>query len=488
MELPSIFSITLIPNSGLYNLMIPGLRVDRKNKTVEAITGTATLYINGVKADFREVQNLRPKDIEKVEYHSMPTGKYTGDAASVNYITKTYHTGGYANLEGEQQAGYLHGRYDAGAKMFHKDTDYTLFGGYNMTGYGGVVKEKKEELFLADYTVNRNRTTQNADLKNNQQYLQFKISNNTEKRNLSGLFYFVRDMAPHNDRSETLYYTGHTEKWIPSLEKITNESFKPAGSLSALFRPTGKQQLKVNLNGAYTRNKYSRIYTEEEQKSFTHAGEDLYSFDAYTQYMYQADSKNTFAISLSHYHNITSSDYTGDYNSLQKLQKGETLFFLTCIHNFGEKATLFINPGVSLLNYKLYEDESKHIWTSRLNAWLRYIINSKHWIGGGYTMGNFQPSISSLNSLDQTIDFYQIKRGNPNLNNTVIQHWHLMYEGSINMFNIQARAWYEKFENNIRPDYYLEGDKLISSFRSDDSFDTANSDLTHFGHLNPNGS
>lgn len=39
----------------LSNLMISGLRVNRKTGTVNAVTGTATMYINGVEADFREV-------------------------------------------------------------------------------------------------------------------------------------------------------------------------------------------------------------------------------------------------------------------------------------------------------------------------------------------------------------------------------------------------------------------------------------------------
>ena len=133
----------------LYNLMIPGLDVNRKDKKVTATTGEATLYINGVKADFRDVQNLRPKDIEKVEYYTLPTGKYTGDAASINYITKTYTTGGYVNMEAEQKIGYLGGNYDAAAKLSHKQTNYSFYGGYSTTGYGGIKKEKNEALFLS---------------------------------------------------------------------------------------------------------------------------------------------------------------------------------------------------------------------------------------------------------------------------------------------------------------------------------------------------
>lgn len=49
----------------LYNLMIPGVVVNRKEGAVITSRGSATLYINGVKADFHKIQNLRPKDIDK---------------------------------------------------------------------------------------------------------------------------------------------------------------------------------------------------------------------------------------------------------------------------------------------------------------------------------------------------------------------------------------------------------------------------------------
>ena len=462
----------------LYNLMIPGLTVDRKNKSVETVSGTVTLYINGVKADFREVQNLRPRDIEKVEYYSMPTGKYIGDAASVNYITKTYTTGGYVTLEGEQTIGYLRGNYDAAVKISNNNTNFTFFGGYNRKDYEGVKKEKSEELFFSDYTVNRNRMTNDADFSNNQQYAQFRVSNNTGKRNVAAHLSFVRDATPHNDREETLDYTGHNEQRVLSGENIDSESLKPAISLNAIFRPTDKQRLKFDFDGVYARNKYGRKYTENEQLSFTKADEDYYSLYVYGQYMYQPDSLNTFAASLSHYHNVTSSDYTGDYYSWQHLWNGETHLYLTYIRELGEKATFYFNPGLSLLNYKLHGDELQHSRTARLNTWVRYRINPRHWVGVGFSSGSYQPRISFLNSMDQTIDFYQIKRGNPDLDNTFLYNWYFMYEGRIKPVNIQFSVWYDKYDNNIFPDYYLEGNKLISSYRSDGSFNSANSDMS----------
>ena len=56
----------------LDNLMIPGLDVDKQSGIVKNFNGLVTLYINGRKADFREVKSLRSKDIEKIEYHDAP--------------------------------------------------------------------------------------------------------------------------------------------------------------------------------------------------------------------------------------------------------------------------------------------------------------------------------------------------------------------------------------------------------------------------------
>lgn len=74
----------------LYNLMIPNIDVDCQKGTVKTFGGNVSLYINGQRAEYREIQNLRSKDIERVEYYDAPTGKYASDVAAINYITKQY--------------------------------------------------------------------------------------------------------------------------------------------------------------------------------------------------------------------------------------------------------------------------------------------------------------------------------------------------------------------------------------------------------------
>ena len=462
----------------LYNLMIPGLDVNRKDKKVTATTGEATLYINGVKADFRDVQNLRPKDIEKVEYYTLPTGKYTGDAASINYITKTYTTGGYVNMEAEQKIGYLGGNYDAAAKLSHKQTNYSFYGGYSTTGYGGIKKEKNEALFLSDYTVNRNRETEYANYRSNYKYIYLQVSNSTKKRNLLSWFSLNHSATPQNDRDERLNYTGHDVRSVMSSEKTESSSLKPTAYVRGEFNLSEKHLLKSEWVTWYTRNTYERTYTEDQRQSSTSVNENLYSFVMTNRYTFRPDTSNTYLVHLNHYHDRSSMEYSGDYESKQHLFNGQTIFRINYIREFGKKATLYVDPGISLMNYRLQNERMKYVWTFRTNTWVRYRFNSSHWIGVGFSHHNNQPEISTLNEVDQTIDFYQIKRGNPNLKNTKLLNLYMMYEGRIGPFNMQARVWKEQFKHNIYPHYYTEGNKLISSYRSDGSFNRFNADMS----------
>ena len=463
----------------LYNLMIPGLTVDRKKKSVTAMSGAATLYINGVKADMREVQNLQPKDIERIEYYTLPTiGQFTGDAASINYITKVYKTGGYITLDGEQNIGYLKGDYNIGAKMSHNNTSYTLFGGYNMEDYNGTESNKNEYLLFPDYTVNRTTTTEGAKYKNNQQYAQFKVSNDTKKRNLSAVASFVRNATPHDNMNEILNYSGYDEHAEASSDKKDNESLKSAINLDGIFRVNENKEWKIRLNGAYTKNSYNRMYREGEQKSVSNADEDLYSFDTQVAYRYQPNTDNSLYGRITHFHNVTSSLYSGDYSSWQHLWKGETLLQFDYTHKFGEKVITMLSPGCSWLNYKLHGNELQSYWNFRLNAWVRYLFHSKHWAGIGGSLGNNQPDISYLNTANQTIDFYQIKAGNLYLDNTKIFTAFAMYEGELHrLLNVQCKLWFKKNTNNIYADYYIEKDKLISSYASDDSFNSTSAEV-----------
>lgn len=456
----------------LYNLMIPGVSVDRRQGTVSTSKGGATLYINGRRADFREIQNLRPKDIEKIEYYDTPTDEYLGDVASINYIVKEYKTGGYVSLDGEQNIGYLKGDYNAGFKITHNQTNYMLFAGYNRREYDGVHTQDEEHFNLGDHTIDRNTATESAAYESDQQYVQFKVNNNTAKRMLTGTVSLVHNHTPHNDLNESFIYQNGSEdnRTVNIREAVNQKNLKPAISLNGGFNMKNNQRLRFILNSAYSRNEYQRNYSEQGWRYRTDVGEDLYSFSGIAVYSIKLKHNNSFGGNLQHYHNITSSEYEGSMTSSQHLWMGETISFLSYTQDIGKLFTLSVSPGVSLLNYNLNHGETQRFWTFRTNTWLQYNLNSHHQFVIGFAIGNEQADISYLNTASQAVDSLQTRRGNPYLDNPKIHDYFFNYRAQINSLGIQFNATYTKYLHNISHIYSVEDGRLVSSYQSDDSY------------------
>lgn len=464
----------------LYNLMIPGLDVDRNNGDASTLRGNVTFYIDGVAANAKDIRLLRPRDIERVEFHEIPKGRFTGDRASINYITKKYKSGGYVTFDGKQTIGYMKGDYNGGAKLTYNNTNYTLFAGDIHEKHSGIETEKTEEFSFPQHIFSRNKTTEKSSFKSNQQYIQLKVTNSKKKRNLSGLLSLVHSQTPENNSSSRLVYLENNNniQETNAFQTTSELNLKPSFALKGDFQLTEKQFLRVMADGTYTRNSYERIYTESFNSTQTDVDESLYNF--YIRGWYNIDLKhnNSFGAMFHHHHDITQSTYKGNYASWQHLWKGESQLFLNYTQSIGKKISLNISPGVSMLNYKLHGEDLQRFWTFRMDSYLIYQINSNQQIAGGFAAGNEYPVISYLNTVDQQVDFLLIKRGNPALDNTKIYTGWGTYGAQFNRLGLQWEMQYMKYINNVYPDYYTEGNKLIQSFRADGNFHTLTTTLS----------
>ena len=465
----------------LYNLMIPSIEVNKRTGTVSTFGGEVSLYINGEKADYRDVQSLRPRDIENVEYYDVPTGKYANDVAAINYIVKQYKAGGYIALDGKQNIGYLAGDYNVSSKINQGNTSYSVWGGYNMKDVEGAHIESSEKIYFPNYEVDRNRITADSKNRNNQQYAQLKISNSTQKHNISAQASFVRDDIPEESRSDLLSYSGKYTHSANSKEKKISESIQPSASLYGRFKLTKNQELEFKLKGTYSQNNYTRTYIEEKQTSLSDVEEDMYSMEFSGKYTMQMKKRNSLNVALYHLHNVSSSTYMGDYDSWQHLWSGETLLFLTYAQKWGKHLTMILSPGISMLNYKLHDENLQQYFYPRLRANLVYQPMKRHQIRLSASIGNSTPQRSLLNDIDQTVDFIQIQRGNPNMGTTKFYRADIIYSGLLGNLNLQTRFNYTGYIDNVFSQYYIEGDKLINNFYYGDNAHvlTANINLAY---------
>lgn len=91
--------------SVLKDLMLPRLSVDRQQGKVETMGMEATLCINDVECDSKDLRMLRPRSIEKIEYHDAPTGKYAKDKIAITFIIRPYQYSGHIQVDGLQTLG-----------------------------------------------------------------------------------------------------------------------------------------------------------------------------------------------------------------------------------------------------------------------------------------------------------------------------------------------------------------------------------------------
>lgn len=454
----------------LNNLMIPGIDVNRNTGSVTTVGGEATLYIDGNRASFREVQSLRPRDIEKVEYYDAPSGKYSNDVVSINYITRQYTSGGYVSLNAKQNIGYLNGDYNLVARLAKGHTKYTLYGGHGMTEYRGIHYEKQDYLLFPDYTVFRKQETIDGEVKNNQQYAQLKVINQTKKRSLMGNFSLVRSCSPDNYTDNQFTYQGYYNQSYTTHEQTDAKNLMPKMALMGQFHLPKDQLLEANLTGSYAQNDYTRNYVENDFVSWTDVKEKIYNLQGALNYTIKLKNEQTLSAQLSHNHQVSSSAYRGDYDMWSHLWTGETLFYVDYNGHIGNKFTYRLHPGFSYLQYRLHGEEAVNQFSPRLNIRGIYRIASSQQLSANLNIGNTFPHISTINNVVQKIDSLQVKRGNPNLDNADMYSAILSYNLQWGKVNIQADGYYTSFLHCTSDDYHIEDDKMVHSFMSDANF------------------
>ena len=453
----------------LYNLMIPGMSVNTQKGSVNTLLGEATLYINGQKADYKEIRALRPKDIEKIEYFEMPTGKYAGDKASVNYILKKKNTGGYVALDGMQTIGYLGGDYNANLKVMHKNTSYTLFAGHSMEHNDGIRTDKKEVFYFPEQEISRTTHVDDAELNKNKQYAQLNINNSNDKRTLAGKISFVHQSMPDNYSKSVIEYDNTRVNDISAITETTQTALMPSLNLYGSFKLGQTQFLNVNLTATYTNNEYIRKYTERNYFSHTKVDESLYNITFSTDYNIQLKHNNSFGLNFSHLHSISSATYKEDFKEWSHLWTTETLLMGQYNQSIG-KIYMSLLFGGDLLQYCLHGNEAKRYLSPHANILLNYQINSENSILYGLNTGNSNPPMEWINNVNQELDSLSVKRGNPHLERTNYYNSYLVYNHQTGKINLQVAGLYFGAINSVFSDYYTENDKLVNTFRTGGNF------------------
>ena len=463
----------------LNNLMVPGVSVERSTGSVTTPAGAATLYIDGRKVDFREVQSLRPKDIARVEFFDVPTGKYAKDAYAINIVMKPLNNGGYTQLDASQGAGYLNGDYNLVSKFVTGTKSLNIWAGYSLENPKSSMNEN-EVFNFPDYQLNRQQFYNNAGNRHTEEYVQASISNRGKK-----YIWMLRGGMAWNDIRNNVN-NGMTDYWQTkasvkdgSILNINsrNKSYRPSVYFYGLHTFSDTKSLDYVFDGYYSRNDYNRFYNEDDKSFHSLVKEDYYYVKANANYSMAFSHRNRLAFSLFEFIRISDSEYTGTSTYNQNLHSSETILFADYSQRLG-RFFFDINPGLSFLTYRLKGMESINHLTPRLQTRAVYKIDKVQQLQFTFALGNTYPRINTINNVEQQIDPIIILKGNPDMDNSILLNPRLSHTVNLNKFALQTGVSYFYQNHSIISDYYIRDGHLISTFRDDCIYHRPSADIS----------
>ena len=463
----------------LSNLMIPGVSVERSTGSVTTPNGAATLYIDGREVDFREVQSLRPKDVSRVEYFDVPTGKFAKDAYAINIIMKPLNNGGYTQLDASQNVGYLYGDYNLISKFVTGTKSLNLWAGYSLENPKSSMDENETFIF-PDYQLNRLQHYNNADNRQTEEYVQASISNRGRK-----YIWMLRGGMAWN-ASKNGVNNGMTEYWKTAAAikngsildiNTRNKSYRPSIYFYGLHTFSNTKSLDYVFDGYYSRNDYDRLYNDDNVSFRSLVKEDYYYIKANANYSMAFSHRNRLAFSLYEFMRISDSEYIGTSAYNQNLHSSETILFADYSQRLGS-FFFDINPGLSFLTYRLEGMKSINHLTPRLQARATYKIDKVQQLQFMFALGNTYPRINTINNVEQQIDPIIILKGNSNMDNSILLNPRLSHTLNLNKFALQTGVSYFYQNHSIISDYYIRDGHLISTFRDDCIYHRPSADIS----------
>ena len=451
----------------LDNIKLPGFDVVPQSGIVKLFGNNVSLYIDGQPADYNLVKNLRSKDVEKIEYHDIPTGRYSQDYAAINFITKKYKFGGYANLDAQQCIGHLNGTYEAYAQIASGNTKYHVSGGYSMWDMSRDSKFSSETYKFQENPVVREDQTNGGNTKRNNEYGQFRIENSSNKRQFSIQASMVHSRNS-KDMNNVLKYSSPYDILETSYSRSKENYTSPSISGYAYIFLPANQWLSISAATSYTNRSMNSLYSVEDNSIPNGAKEDYFTASGSFSYGKTFKHNNSFFAVISESFTSTSIDYDGSFNSWEHMWDSKFNGTVSYRHKI-KKVSLNAQLGLTITQMR---NHGRKLLTEKLpNTYVELVYRPTPFqqLRASGSVGSGNTPLSYMTDGEIQTDFLNIRQGNPFLKRDMYYYTsNLNYSITSGKFNIASSVTLGKQKNAIFNSYYLTADKLVQTYNNGD--------------------
>ena len=402
----------------LQHLQLPNLSVNVIEKTIATNYGESVqLRINGVEVTQAEVIAIRPEDVIRVEVHEQPGLRYGGAAAVIDYIVRRRESGGNVSADLTNTISplgfgnyYLSGKYHRGKSSFsalmqwsRRDLEWN--------------RENEETFYYPDKVIT-NRETVAAPNRIKYDYLNTSLNynyTNSEKSMLNIAFRTDVKDIPYGftDRNTILH---QEDKKYEVKDREQSETHIPSLDVYYQLNLKNDQHLYFDVVGTYLKSNNQRTYSMTEVgqspiEIFSKTEGDKYSIIG--EAIYERPLwKGKFTTGMKHTQATMDNVYDGEAQTKVSMNTAETSLFTEYQSKAG-KLNYSLGMGALRTFYKQGNaSQEKYFFRPTLN--LSYSLG-KIFLRYNASMSGYAPSLSALSNVEQDMDAYQVRRGNPNL-------------------------------------------------------------------------
>ena len=452
----------------LQHLQIPGLSINAIEKSITTNYGESVqLRINGVEVTQAEVIAIRPEDVIRVEYHEQPGLRYGGVAAVIDYIVRRRDSGGNvsADLTNSIFPHIGFGNYQMSGKYHRGKSSFTALMRWDRRDMEW--NRENEEMFYYPYKVISNRETVAAPNKIKYDYITTSLNynyTNGKKSMLNIAFRNNTQDVPHgfSDRNSILH---QEDKTYEVKDRESTYSTIPSLDIYYQLNLKNDQHLYFDVVGTYLKSDNQRTYSMTEAgqtpvEIFSKTKGDKYSIIGEAIYE-RALWGGKFSTGIKHNQATMDNVYEGDALTKVSMNTAETSLFAEYQSKMG-KLNYTLGVGAMRTSYEQGNaSQEKYFFRPTLN--LSYQLG-KVFFRYNASLSGYAPSLSALSDVEQNMDAYQVRRGNPNLKSVTYFNNRLSASYRNKWMSVDVSARYRYDDKPIMEETHYEGGMFVRTY------------------------
>ncbi len=461
----------------LQHLQLSGLTVNPMTKSIATNDGEEVqLRINGVQATHEEVVALRPEDVVRVEYHEQPGLRYGGAAAVIDYIVKRKESGGNVSADltnGVSPLGF--GDYQLSGKYHQGKSTFTALMQWSRRDLEW--NRENEETFYYPHQVITNREVVASPNRIKYDYITTSLNynyTNGEKSMLNIAFRNNTKDIPHSftDRNTLLY---QEDKVYEVKDREQSKTVIPSLDIYYQLNLKNGQYLYFDVVGTYLGSDYGRTYSMTEQgetpmEIVSKTEGDKYSLIGEAIYERPLWG-GKFTTGMKHNQATMDNIYQGDALTKVSMKTAETSLFAE-YQSKVKKLNYTLGIGAMRTFYSQGDaKQEKYIFRPTLN--LSYSLG-KVFLRYNASLSGYAPSLSELSDVEQPMDAYQVRRGNPDLKSVTYFTNRLSASYRAKGVSAEVSARYSYDDKPIMEETLYENGRFIRTYDNQKAFHRLN--------------